>query len=174
MDDINSTLSRLLQPGQADDSDTTGEIRHGFSLGTHNLLLQAGTYCELAARQNICAIPDCPNWFAGFINHRGHAVPVYDLSRYLELDSGRTRADKAFWLLLLNPHPDTAGLIIHALPAVLSDVSVNTRSRTFEIPSALAPFTGQAWVQNGELWHELDHGALLNHLKTQFQLPKQQ
>jgi len=174
MDDINSTLSRLLQPEYPDSSAATGEIRHGFTLGTHNLLLQAGTYSELASRQSICPIPDCPNWFAGFINHRGHAVPVYDLARYVGASSGRARAEQTFWLLLLNPHPDSAGLIIHALPAVLSDVTVNTRSRNFEMPSALEPFIGPTWVQNGELWHELDHNALLNHLKAQFQLPKQQ
>ncbi len=174
MDDINSTLDRLLQADMATTAAAPGEIRHGFSLSGHHFLLQPGTYCELAAKQSICALPDCPDWFAGFINHRGHAVPVYDLVRYLDTNTPRAGQKREFWILLLDAHPNTAGFMIPTLPTVLTDLSSVEHINATDQPANLSSFISQAWQQNGQRWYEIDHTALLNHLKLQFQPSKQQ
>lgn len=169
MDDIKSTLNRLLQAGGPESSKLVGVMRHGFQISGHNLLIPEGTSCELTTRQNICPLPDCPAWFAGFINHRGHAVPVYDLECFLCEGDTRPPSGRDFRILLLDPHPGTAGFIIHALPSVLSDLLPDELVETDGLPPLLAPFISSVWKQNEHRWYEIDHQALLGHLKAQFQ-----
>jgi chemotaxis signal transduction protein len=174
MDDINSTLKHLLSPDSLAQAEARGEIRHGFKLGEYHLLLQAGTYCELAARQPVCALPDCPVWFAGFINHRGHAVPIYDLACYLSPERKRTPLERAFRLLLLDAHPGTAGFIIHTLPQVLSELEPEPDTEPTELPASLSAVVSRSWHRQGQRWHEIDHRALLGRMKTEFQRSEQQ
>ena len=174
MDDINSTLNRLLQANDPDNARAVGEIRHGFRVAGCNLLLPQGTPCELASRQNICHLPDSPPWFAGFINHRGHAVPIYDLDLFFDESSPSPPVNQDFWILLLGSHPGTAGLIIHVLPSVLSDLSPDESGGEEGLPPGLSSLTTATWRQGDERWHEIDPGALLEQLKTHFQTtPKQ-
>eukprot|EP01155_Anaeramoeba_flamelloides_P041692 Anaeramoba_flamelloidesc35324_g1_i3.p1 GENE.c35324_g1_i3~~c35324_g1_i3.p1 ORF type:complete len:137 (-),score=12.01 c35324_g1_i3:108-518(-) len=86
-EECSALMDDLIQPDSPDlslsvsqeDAPGFDEIRHGFELDGQHLLLAAGTFSELASRSPICPLPDSPPWFAGFINHRGHTVPVYDL-----------------------------------------------------------------------------------------------
>jgi len=169
MDDIKSTLNRLLQASSPENLESRGDMRHGFQIGGYNLLLQSGTYCELTTRQNICSLPDCPSWFAGFINHRGHAVPTYDLDCFFSNSDTRTPLNRDFWILLLDSHPGTAGFIIHSLPSVLSDLSPVEAVEADGLPPPLAPFISSVWRRNEQRWFEINHKALLGHLKAQFQ-----
>lgn len=171
MDDLESLLGGPVEAISPISESEAHDIRHGFMLGDHRILLPHGTYSEIAAKQSICSLPDCPDWFAGFINHRGHAVPVYDLAGYLK--NGKSDLRKNFWVLLLDAHPDTAGFIIHSLPTVLSGLILDAHADTTELPSALSPFIHHVWQRKHHQWHELNHRALLHHLKMQFQLPKQ-
>lgn len=174
MDDINSTLNRLLQASDPDNTQAAGEIRHGFRVAGSNLLLPQGTPCELASRQNICHLPDCPPWFSGFINHRGHAVPIYDLDCFFAESDPTPPVNRDFWILLLGSHPGTAGFIIHALPSVLSDLSPDEPGEEDSLPPDLYRLTTAAWRRGDERWYEIDPGALLEQLKARFQTtPKQ-
>ncbi|GGB99671.1 hypothetical protein GCM10011352_27340 [Marinobacterium zhoushanense] len=143
-----------------------GEVRHGFQLGTHRLMLAAGTFAELASKTHICVLPDTPAWFSGFINHRGHTVPVYDLN--LLLGQGATDLSRQYWILLIDRQPSTLGIILRQIPVALRDPEPIAPDHNETLPEALAGcHTGQYRVQQ-QCWGELDHHALIRHLKRTF------
>jgi len=100
MDDF--SLSRLPEPrvySNEYEAPEFDEIRHGFLLDDQHFLLTTGTFSELAPKGRICPLPDSPVWFAGFINHRGNTVPVYDLPYLVHQERTDLRAQ--YWILLL-------------------------------------------------------------------------
>ncbi|KEA64960.1 hypothetical protein ADIMK_0662 [Marinobacterium lacunae] len=143
-----------------------GDVRHGFQLGAHRLMLAAGTFAELASKTHICVLPDTPAWFSGFINHRGHTVPVYDLN--LLLGQGATDLSRQYWILLIDRQPSTLGIILRQIPVALRDPEAIADDNSAHLPDPLASCqTGFYRVQQ-QCWGELDHHALIRHLKRSF------
>lgn len=150
-----------------DDMAITAEtIRHGFSINAWRFILQANTHCEVANQQSICPIPGCASWFSGFINHRGNVVPIYDIGIYFEPNLAREKSKGHTWFLLLGSHPNTVGFIIDQLPSILIDPSVAVNAKAENIPSRLKDFITSTWSYSNQVWFELDHKALLEHLKA--------
>lgn len=157
-----------LMPGQARDAGhpEVGDVRHGFQLGQHRLLLAEGTFAELASKTAICGLPDTPDWFAGFINHRGHTVPVYDLSQLLGF--GATDLSRQFWILLLDRQPSTLGILLRQLPAAISNPEPMPSEGEEALPEPLASSVSARYQVDQQLWIELDHHALIGHMKSSF------
>ncbi len=174
MDDLNSTLNRVLMADTDEKANTAEAIRHGFSINAWNFLLQADTHCEVATQQSICPIPGCSSWFSGFINHRGNVVPIYDLGVFLEPEAVKARSKGNTWFLLLGSHPDTAGFIIDQLPSILVDPSMSSEENPEVTPTALKDFIISTWNHNNRIWLEIDHKALLEHFKAHTLFNKQQ
>lgn len=150
----------------AEDQPGVGEVRHGFMLGEHRLLLAAGTFAELAGKAAICALPDTPAWFAGFINHRGHTVPVYDLSRLI--GAGATDLNRQYWILLLDRQPSTFGVILRQLPAAINDPVPCQTGLEIALPEQLAGCISGQYQVDQQNWAELDHRELIQQLKSIF------
>ncbi|MBV0934532.1 chemotaxis protein CheW [Marinobacterium weihaiense] len=157
-------------PGQEEMPDFD-EIRHGFELNDRYYMLSADTFSELAARSRVCSLPDSPPWFRGFINHRGHTVPVYDLPYMASQE--RTDLRKPYWILLVDQQPHTAGFILTELPTAIIDPvhESNRLNDDAEVPKALHPFLVATYQAQGQHWFELDHRALLKQLKKTFYQP---
>lgn len=174
MEDIKNTLNRLLQADSDELASDAGDIRHGFIVSEYRFILQAGTHCEIAARQDICSIPGCPSWFAGFINHRGNVVPIYDLELYFNEGKVREKPNRDAWFLLLGTHPSTAGFIIESIPSIVTAPTLEDSSENEGIPPFLVPFIHAKWHHDERFWYEIDHNALLEHLKSKIQPSIQQ
>lgn len=167
MDDLMPVGTTGPEPAEAP---AFNEIRHGFSLDGQHYLLAAGVFAELTARVTLCPLPDSPPWFAGFINHRGHTVPVHDLHYLIH----RERADlrEPYWILLLDQQPHTAGFLLTALPGVVTDPEpVAPEARSDAADNALKPFLAEQYRAQGKTWHALDHRELLKQLKKHFYQP---
>lgn len=144
------------------------EVRHGFIIGDQPLMLAADVFSELASSTQICAIPDTPSWFTGFINNRGHTVPVYDLQQWLT-DSPVNRR-KTFYILLFGKQPHTAGVLLGQIPSVLAAPENLEQLPPAHYP-ALSEFVRAGYRSQKQIWLEIDHTALLNHLKHKFHQP---
>ncbi|MBV1788975.1 chemotaxis protein CheW [Marinobacterium sp. D7] len=143
-----------------------GEVRHGFQLGPHRLMLRAGTFSELSSKTHICVLPDTPAWFSGFINHRGHTVPVYDLS--LLLGQGATDLSRQYWILLVDRQPSTLGIILRQIPVALRDPEPISNDHDDPLPEPLASCQTSQYRVQQQCWGELDHHALIRYLKRHF------
>ncbi|TCK04927.1 chemotaxis protein CheW [Marinobacterium mangrovicola] len=160
MDELAQALS------SAEDQPSVGDVRHGFMLGDYRLLLTAGTLAELAGKAAICALPDTPAWFAGFINHRGHTVPVYDLN--MLIGAGATDLKRQYWILLLDRQPATFGVILRQLPAAINDPQPGSPEAAVQLPEPLAGCVSGQYQVDQQSWAELDHRALIQQLKSIF------
>ncbi|MBP0049969.1 chemotaxis protein CheW [Marinobacterium sp. AK62] len=144
------------------------EVRHGFMLGEQPALLAADVFSELAAMPRLCPVPDTPVWFAGFINHRGHTLPVYDLQQWLTGSPVDRR--QPFYALLFDRQPHAAGFLLAELPTVLTaPTALDTLPAARYAP--ISEFVHKGYKCEGHTWLEIDHQALLNHLKDNFHQP---
>jgi len=169
--DFSEGLLSSMQPSQDPTTEAPQdypEVRHGFIIGDQPLMLAADVFSELASSTQICAIPDTPAWFAGFINNRGHTVPVYDLQQWLTGSPVDRR--KGFYILLFGNQPHTAGVLLDQFPSVLT-----APDSLEQLPpahySVLSDFARVGYRSQKQTWLEIDHAALLNHLKHNFHQP---
>ncbi|MBR9828526.1 MAG: hypothetical protein GYB41_07780 [Oceanospirillales bacterium] len=171
MDDF--SLSRLPEPrvySNEYEAPEFDEIRHGFLLDDQHFLLTTGTFSELAPKGRICPLPDSPVWFAGFINHRGNTVPVYDLPYLVHQERTDLRAQ--YWILLLGQQSHTAGFLLSEFPvAIIDPKRLNENLALSAAPKVLQPFLTAQYSAQGATWYEFDHQELLKKLKQSFYQP---
>ncbi|WP_299200366.1 chemotaxis protein CheW [uncultured Amphritea sp.] len=139
------------------------DLRHGFRVGFLQLLLPAQTRSELLRCEHFCAIPETPDWFVGFINHRGDAVPVYDLAASLGL--GLTDPKRG-WLLLLDAQPATAAVLLQDTPQGITNPSVAGDAQPR--PDLLEGICSGQYHYHNSLWFEFDHRAYFSRQKQRF------
>ncbi|MEH6626744.1 MAG: chemotaxis protein CheW [Motiliproteus sp.] len=153
------------------------DIRHGFEIAGHRFLVPEGIYSELTSRTEICAIPDTPSFFLGFINHRGETLPVFSLERLLLKDSetmGR-------WILLIDKGTRTIGILLNSYPRTLNDLkaknNIAAEGERIEPDKAINDevfelFSGATFMYHSETWREFDHRRFCEYGKRNFINPK--
>lgn len=143
------------------------EVRHGFSVAGFNLLLPKAVYSEVVSQPRICAIPTTPAWFAGFINHRGDTVPVYDMALFLKPQESSELGQRKRWVLLLDEHPYMAGILLTEPPAGL--VAPQATDLPFpEMPEALSPHVHDGYLHGEKVWANFNHRQFFMALKKLF------
>lgn len=148
--------------------ETFQEVRHGFEVAGNHLLVPRELYSELVNRPRICRIPTTPDWFRGFMNHRGETVPVYNLS-LLFGDEHASEKDPR-WVLLLDQQPYMAGILLNNPPAALvAPTSLDDDSISL-FNDYLQPHTGSYVECDGKVWAELQHRQFFSSLKEKFKL----
>lgn len=141
------------------------DLRHGFRVGFLQLLLQAQTRSELLRCGHVCGIPDTPDWFVGFVNHRGEAVPVYDFAASLGLQPTN---QKKGWLLLLDAPPATAALLLADAPEGITNPQLLQNGESLPHPDVLKNICGGQYQHQGSVWFELNHRAYFTAQKQRF------
>lgn len=141
----------------------TRPVRHGFILGENGYLLPPDCYAELVNRPPICAIPDTPPAFLGFINHRGDTVPVFHLAR---LDDAKAEA-VGKWVLLVGRGNQSMGILLTAPPERLREDWLQEPDEV-ELPAGLKPCLGNSYRRGLQLWTEFDHHVFGTLVRQQF------
>lgn len=141
------------------------KIRHGFLISSYALMIKEGVRAEVVKAPAISSIPSTPEWFAGFINHRGEIAPVYDLDNYLQIVQEPKK--KQDWVLLIDHHPNAVGVLLSQPPSSMAD-PVLLESELTGFPDVLQQAAGDAFEHAGQHWLEVDHHQLFMALKQQF------
>lgn len=141
------------------------DLRHGFRVGFLQLMLQSQLRAEVVPMGQVCPIPDTPDWFIGFINHRGDVVPVYDLAASLGLEATER---KSGWLLLLDEAPHTAAVLLAEPPQGVADPELMPAAGQQPYPALLQGISQQQYQHQNSLWFELDHHAYFAAQKQRF------
>lgn len=141
------------------------KIRHGFMISSYPLMIMEGVRAEVVKAPSICSIPSTPDWFAGFINHRGETAPVYDLDHYLQIVD-EPKEDQE-WVLLIDSHPNTVGVLLRQPPSSIVDPVLQDESLT-GLPDVVQQAAGQVYKYSNQQWLEVDHHRLFMALKQQF------
>lgn len=141
------------------------KIRHGFMISSYALLIMEGVRAEVVKGPSICSIPSTPEWFAGFINHRGETAPVYDLDSYLKIVDEPKHSQE--WVLLIDTHPHTVGVLLRQPPRSITDPVCLEQALT-GLPEVIEHAAGNAYEFANQKWLEIDHHRLFLALKNQF------
>lgn len=150
------------EQAEEEDIDRT-PVRHGFRLGKQGYLIKPDSYAELISRPAICAIPDTPPSFLGFINHRGETVPVFHL---LRIDD-ETQPATGRWVLLLDQGSQCIGLLLTETPLRMRE-DVFKENDQHVPPAGLQPCLGETYRRGIEYWTEFDHQAFSQLVRQQF------
>ena len=141
------------------DQATEDVVTHyGFEAAGFRYLVPQGEHSELVARSNIGAIPDTPGCFLGFINHRGEPRPVFSLERLVDADadaSGR-------WVLLIGRGSRKVGVLLCRPPLSLTGMEEKTNMTESQ------PFSGDAYVRQGECWREFSYSQFCDGVSAAF------
>ncbi len=139
-------------------------VRHGFEVAGYHFLLPKGMFSEVTHRTAICAIPDTPSSFLGFINHRGETVPVFSVQRVLDEDAEANGR----WVLLLDQTPRTVGILLDAYPKGISGVDQHEAEAIKD--AELKAFCRSCYSHEGAIWYEFDHRRFCEHVRKSFQI----
>ena len=137
------------------------QARQGFRVGSLNLMIGYADSSELTEMPDIYRIPNAPDWFCGMANLHGMLTPVFDLSRYLDVE--RDSASKRM-LLVLSHGADAAGVVIDGMPERLR-WSATDQVDMAAAPARLAPHLRTACIVGESLYFDLECNALLDALE---------
>jgi chemotaxis signal transduction protein len=141
------------------------QIRHGFEVGSYPLLISEQTRAEVVKLPSICAIPSTPDWFSGFMNHRGETVPIYDLNKYLQVLNEKEEVQE--WVLLIDDHPNTVGILLKDAPQSITDPE-QLNEDAVGLPEIIKNTVSNVYGHKNNKWFEIDHRRLFLALKKQF------
>jgi twitching motility protein PilI len=133
------------------------DLRYGVKVANMGLLVPAGVICEVVDGLTVHPLPNAAGWFPGMLNLRGNLIPVFDLHA---LCSG-SPADLGK-LLVVDRGERAAAIPIDQLP-----VPVDPRTASEHQPpisEELRPYLRGGFIDDGELWVELDFTALFESL----------
>lgn len=161
----NVNLSALLSKQNLDNIKTS-DIRHGFTIGSLALLIPKGVSSEVIQADAICPLPNTPNWFTGFVNHRGEALPVF----YLEALFNPQIADKKNkqWILFLQQQQKTCGLLINSCPFKVDNLMEISVEQVLAIPELVSPYVERAFYDGSREWLDFSYHHFFISLKSAF------
>lgn len=149
---------------QADEDEVdTSPVCHGFLVGGQGYLLAANTYAEVINRPAICAIPDTPSGFLGFINHRGDTVPVFHI---LGLEDSQAPI-QGRWVLVIDQGAKSVGILLTEPPERLREDWLKEPDE-FELSEVLKPCLGKSYRRGLQLWTEFNHQIFCDLVRQQF------
>lgn len=134
--------------------------RRGFRIGDLGILIKPGVLGEVNDSLTAYRLPNTPTWFKGLVNLRGNIVPVFDLFALINGSPSK----KKVWNLFLGAEGETAGLAIDELPVQVSLQLGSEMKRLPPMSQALQVATDTAYVNDGQLWVELEPSRLFDRL----------
>jgi twitching motility protein PilI len=137
------------------------QLREGFRIGALSLMIRYEAGSELTDLPPSYSLPNAPDWFLGMANLHGSLVPVFDLARYVGVQS--TLGVKPM-LLVIGHGADAAGAVIDGLPERLRFDDEQRIDGSF-VPLALQGCIAGVCLIGEHAWLDLDPPALLARLE---------
>jgi twitching motility protein PilI len=123
------------------------------------LLVPAGVISEVVDGFAVHAMPNAASWFPGLVNLRGNLIPVFDLQALIG-----PRTETFGRLLVIDRGDRAAAIPVDALPTPVDPQ--HRSSHVPPVPSQIEPFVRRAYLDQNEIWLELDFLALFQSLGT--------
>lgn len=146
-----------------------GESRQGFKIGPLRLMIRYEDGSELSELSNIHRLPNAPEWFCGMANFHGKLTPVFDLARYIGVESA---PEAKRMLLVLAAGADATGVLIDGLPERLRWSSKDYTGDASAAPASLAPHLRGSVHIGEQQWFDLDTQSLLGAIEQSLGEPQ--
>ncbi len=139
------------------------EVRFGFRAAGWNFLLGAEESVQIIDARPVCPIPGTPNWCAGLINLHGILLPVFDLARLLDVNSG----GKPRYIMVFGKGSRSAAIYIDSLPGAVT--LTNAAEPAGSLPNDLIEAcTDRQYRLGGLVWLETAFDRLFTALSLRF------
>ena len=135
-------------------------LRHGIKVGSYSLLLPDGVVSEVVRGASVYPVPKTSGWVKGLINLRGNLIPVFDLVKYLEPGSS---SGSPSTLIVIDKGENALALMVEGLPRV-ANVNQPVGHTSLPLPAALRNHLKGAYIENDDMWLELDVAAFFRSL----------
>jgi len=137
----------------------------GFSLAGFQCLAAMGTVSELLPVPKFTIVPGVKAWVLGVSNIRGRLIPIVDMTRYFDLQSGRTRSrDKR--ILVVEQGDMLIGLLVDSVQGMqhFEKDSFKTTTAT-AVPQSILEYIDGAYQRETQDWLVFDAKRLVTDSK---------
>ncbi|CAG0962288.1 hypothetical protein MTYP_00797 [Methylophilaceae bacterium] len=149
-------LSRLKSLTDSSSSTTTSRL--GVNINGFNWLVSLEDVSEVLPLPDITRVPQTHSWFLGMANVRGNLYALTDLANFFGYPPTNISAGSRV-LLVHNKFEINAGLLVERLIGLRATEDMEKQDDIGEQPSW---YLNQYKDMNGETWHEMDIGVLVN------------
>lgn len=149
----------------ADAEAEQAELRHGVRIGPFSVLLPPDLVSEVVKGSNVFPVPKTAGWVKGLLNLRGNLVPVFDLAEHF--DPG-AEAPESPQLLAIGKGEQAVALVVDGIPR-LASTSQPISHASLPLPDAIRNSLRGAFVEDDNMWLELDVSGLIESLTDQME-----
>ena len=139
--------------------------RHGVAIGPFSILLPPDTVCEVVQGSTIYPLPKTTNLVRGLLNLRGNLVPVFDLAEHFD---AKAEASELPQILAVGKADEAIALIVDGIPK-LASTSQPIPHSTLPLPEEIRNHVRGAYVEEDNMWLELDLTGLIESLTDQME-----
>lgn len=118
-----------------------------FPVAGHGLFLDQASAMEFLESQTPFYIPSNQSLFRGLINRRGSLVPVFDLRRLLDEETGNGDTGR---ILVLGGGDDAVGIVLDATPYRVSVFEEQRVSPPVKLVQVFGEHLGECFERDGE------------------------
>ena len=136
------------------------EYRYGFRIGHLNLLHDGSTVVEVIPPEKITPLPNVPNWLLGLTNVRSNLIPLFDLARYLTLESLEGTRSRNLRQLVFGSQQRMASILIDGLPLQLKLGQGAEIGSAISSHPLLEPYTLGTYQIDNQLWTQINFDGL--------------
>jgi chemotaxis signal transduction protein len=139
--------------------------RHGVSIGPFSILLPPNAVSEVVKGSTVFPVPKTASWIKGLLNLRGNLVPVFNLAEHFDESY---QAPKSPQLIAVGKADQAVALIVDGIPRLASTERPISHS-TLPLPEALRNHVRGAYIEEENMWLELDVSGLIESLTDQME-----
>jgi len=141
------------------------QLRHGVAIGPFGVLLPPNVVSEVVKGSTIYPLPKTTNLVKGLLNLRGNLVPVFDLAAQFDATA---KAPESPQILAMGKADEAVALIIDGIPKLASTRQPISHS-TLPLPEGIRNHVRGAYVEEDNMWLELDLSGLIESLTDQME-----
>lgn len=151
----------LLHGGGADSGAVEhAQLRHGVRIGPFSVLLPPDVVSEVVKGSAVYPIPKTAGWVKGLLNLRGNLVPVFDLAEHFDSSAEPPETPQ---ILAIGKADQAVALVVDGIPR-LASTSQPVGHSTLPLPDAFRNHVRGAYVEDDDMWLELDVSGLIESL----------
>ena len=141
------------------------QLRHGVTIGSFNVLLPTDQVSEVVKGSTVFPVPKTAAWVRGLLNLRGNLVPVFDLAGQFDPTA---KAPETPQLLAIGKADQAVALLVDGIPKLAATNQPIPHS-TLPLPDAIRNHVRGAFVEDENMWLELDVSGLIESLTEQME-----
>lgn len=142
------------------DSDYTQWNGIAFEVGGQEFVAPMGEISEILAVPELTPIPLTKPWLLGVANVRGRLLPLADLAKFLNIDSGERLKDKK--VMVIDQDGVFSGILVDQVLGMLQFTGNDYQDVPLPEESPFAPYNHGKFHKDGKDWFVVMPSLLFN------------